>query len=143
MKPTRSYGWALRFFATETMMSAAWKRLVIAGKPADTWEPDDGRPRFGLIYLHRVGQETLAHQAHYTGLLDELRLGCVCPQGGYSWWSDRALHEYDPNRSAERYVLEAVLPFVRQRWGLPERAVGLFGINMGGQGALRLGFKHP
>lgn len=39
--------------------------------------------------------------------------------------------------------LDSVLPFFRQRWGMEARAVGLEGISMGGQGALRLGFRHP
>src|SRR5262249_38600612 len=45
--------------------------------------------------------------------------------------------------SAERYLLEAVLPFVHERWGLAPPALGLLGTSMGGQGALRLAFKHP
>jgi S-formylglutathione hydrolase FrmB len=35
-----------------------------------------------------------------------------------------------------------VLPFFRQRWELAPPAIGLTGISMGGQGALRLAFKH-
>lgn len=124
-------------------MSATWTRVEIAGKPADLFDPAVGPPRFGLIYLHGVGQETLADKPVYTALLDELRLGCVCPQGGLSWWSDRVCPDYDPARTAERSILNEVLPYVLQRWGLPERAVGLFGISMGGQGALRLAFKYP
>ena len=89
-------------------MSAAWKRVEIAGKPADVFGPALSPPRFGLIYLHGVGQETLADKLVYTRLLDELRLGCICPAGGYSWWSDRVCPDYDATRTAERYVLETM-----------------------------------
>jgi S-formylglutathione hydrolase len=39
--------------------------------------------------------------------------------------------------------LDDVLQYLRNRWRLGERSVGLFGISMGGQGALRIAFKHP
>jgi S-formylglutathione hydrolase len=113
------------------------------GKPADIYDPPIGRPRFGLVYLHGVGQETLVDRQTYTDLFAELGLGCVVPRGGYTWWSDRPLHEYDPSRTAEAYVRLDVVPYIRQRWLLPARAVGLFGVSMGGQGALRIAFKHP
>ena len=35
------------------------------------------------------------------------------------------------------------MPFFRARWSLAPPAIGLQGISMGGQGALRLAFKHP
>jgi S-formylglutathione hydrolase len=44
--------------------------------------------------------------------------------------------------SAERYLLEGVVPFFEQRWQQGPRRIGLLGIGMGGQGALRLAFKH-
>jgi S-formylglutathione hydrolase len=51
--------------------------------------------------------------------------------------------EFDPTLTAERHLLGAVLPWMCERWRLPERAVAAAGISMGGQGAVRLGFKHP
>ena len=56
-------------------------------------------PRFALIYLHGIGQETLADRPKYTDLFAELGLGCVVPRGGFTWWSDRPLPEYDPSRT--------------------------------------------
>src|SRR5262249_25569356 len=48
----------------------------------------------------------------------------------------------DPQLTAEKFVVRHLLPFVLERWNLGPRAVGLHGIGMGGQGALRLAFKH-
>src|SRR5262245_5199739 len=97
-------------------MSATWTRVETAGRPAAVFEPALRPPRFGLIYMHGVGQESLADKPMYTRLLDELRLGCICPEGGHSWWSDRICLDYDTARSAERYVLDDVWTFARQRW---------------------------
>jgi S-formylglutathione hydrolase len=123
-------------------MSGTWTSVMLAGKTADIFDPP-GRPRFGLIYLHGVGQETLADKQVYIRLLADLGLCCIVPQGGYSWWSDRICPDYDSTHTAERYVLDTVRLYLQQRWVLADRSVGLFGISMGGQGALRIAFKHP
>jgi S-formylglutathione hydrolase len=125
-------------------MSASWTRIDIAGKPADVYDPPGTeRPRFGILHLHGVGLETLVERPAFTRLFEELRVACVCPHGQRSWWADRVCAEFDPRLTPERHLLDHVLPFFRMRWGLEPRAVGVQGISMGGQGALRLAFKHP
>jgi S-formylglutathione hydrolase len=125
-------------------MNGTWSSAEIAGKPADVYDPPGpGRPRFDVLYLHDYDRLTLRGQPAFTQLFDELRLACVCPPGGRSWWADRVCAEFDAQITPERYLLGSVLPFFQQRWGLGPRAVGLLGIGMGGQGALRLAFKHP
>jgi S-formylglutathione hydrolase len=123
-------------------MSGTWSTETIAGKPADVYDLPERR-RFGILYLHGVGLETLIERPAFTRLFDELKLACVCPHGQRCWWGDRVCPEFDPHLSPERYLLESVLPFFAQRWSLGPRAIGLLGISMGGQGALRLAFKRP
>jgi S-formylglutathione hydrolase len=125
-------------------MKGTWKQLDIAGKVADIYDPAPGiRPRFGVLHLHGAGLETLRDNAAYTRMFDELKLACVCPHGQRSWWGDRLSPEFDPHISPEQFLLSTVMPFFQTRWGLLPRAIGLQGISMGGQGALRLAFKHP
>jgi pimeloyl-ACP methyl ester carboxylesterase len=123
-------------------MSNAWTALDIAGKKADIYDPP-GRPRFGILFLHATGLETLHDNPVYTRLLAELNLACVSPHGQRCWWTDRVCEEFDARVTPERYLLDSVIPFFQERWGLKPRAIGLLGISMGGQGALRLAFKHP
>jgi esterase/lipase superfamily enzyme len=123
-------------------MSGTWTAETIAGKRADVYEPPHP-PRFGVLHLHGVGLETLRDNPAFTRLFQELNLACVCPHGQRSWWADRVCPEFDPQVTPERYLLESVLPFFQQRWGLAPRTVGVQGISMGGQGALRLAFKYP
>jgi S-formylglutathione hydrolase len=119
-----------------------WTQATIAGKPADVFDPAS-KPRFAVIFLHGVGLETLAGNAVFTRSLEQHNLACVCPHGKRSWWLDRVCAEFDPTVSPEKYLLEAVVPYCRERWKLPPRALGVFGISMGGQGALRLALRHP
>jgi S-formylglutathione hydrolase len=125
-------------------MRGTWETVDIAGKRAEVFEPAGSvRARFGILHLHGYGLETLSDRPVFTRLLQELGLACVCPHGQRSWWADRVCTEFDPQVTPEGYLLDSVLPAFRERWELGPPAVGLQGISMGGQGALRLAFKHP
>jgi S-formylglutathione hydrolase len=125
-------------------METGWQTAEIAGKQAEVFDPPGSdRPRFAILYLHPYGLETLCDRPVYTRLLAMLRLACVCPHGQHSWWADRVCAEFDAHVTPERYLLDAVLPFFWQRWGLAPPAIGIQGISMGGQGALRMAFRHP
>src|ERR1700735_2746985 len=102
-----------------------WTTVSIGGKPADVFDLPGGRPRFGLLYLHPYGLETLPTLPVWTQLLQEHRFVCVCPHGQHSWWADRVCAEFDAHLTAERYLLDAVVPFFMSRWNLPPRALGL------------------
>lgn len=124
-------------------MNGTWTQIEIAGKAAAVYEPAGRpRPRFGLIDLHPANGQTVVGNAAFTRLFDELGLGCVCPHGGESWWADRVCPAFDPVLTAEQHVVRNVVPHFAERWGLSP-PLGLTGIGMGGQGALRLAFKHP
>jgi S-formylglutathione hydrolase len=122
-------------------MLPGWQSTLIAGKHADFFSASPARS--ALIYLHGVGQETLADKPRYTQLLGQLQLNCVCPRGDLAWWSNRPCSSFDPKITAEHFVVSSVRQWVQATWGMGPRAIGLFGISMGGQGALRMAFKFP
>lgn len=125
-------------------MPASWSQEVVGGKRADVYQPPcKDIPRFGVLFLHGIGLETLLDRPAFTRLLDELNLACVCPHGQRSWWGDRICPEFDAKMTPERHILEHVVPYFQERWGIGPRAIGVLGISMGGQGALRLAFRHP
>ncbi len=123
-------------------MKGTWSRVEIGGKPADVYDPA-GRPAFGVLHLHDAGQTSLRGQGVFTALFDELHLACVSPWGSVCWWVDRICPEFDPQVTPERHLMDRVLPLVRERWRVGPRGVGLLGMSMGGQGALRLAFRYP
>jgi pimeloyl-ACP methyl ester carboxylesterase len=123
-------------------MQGTWTVLSINGKTADVFEPPQ-KPRFGVLFLHGVGLGTLKDRPAFTKVLADLNLACCCPHGQRCWWTDRICAEFDPGITVERYLLDHVVPFVTKRWRLAARGLGLLGNSMGGQGALRLAFKHP
>ena len=125
-------------------MSGQWTKVEIAGKVADVYEPLlTGRAQFAVVHLHGADLVTLRDRPEFTRWFDDFKMPCVCPHGQAFWWTNRVCPHFDPQVSPERYVLEGVVPFFKNRWGLEPPAIGLQGIGMGGQGALRLAFKHP
>ncbi len=123
-------------------MQPGWTKIEIAGKPADVFRPS-GVPRFALLFLHSVGLESPADNAAYTEQFRKHNLACVAPWGARSWWADRIDPEFDPTRTAEQHLLKNVVPWMQAEWNLGPRAIAAAGISMGGQGAIRLGFKYP
>jgi S-formylglutathione hydrolase len=125
-------------------MLGAWRLQSVAGKPVDVYFPVSARePHFGILFLHGVGGETLRDQPAFTRIFDELNLPCVSPIAGPCWWVDRPCPAFDGRITPERFVHEDVLNFFKDRFGLSPRSIGLLGISMGGQAALRLAFKYP
>jgi len=113
-----------------------WKRIDIAGKLADLFEPPSALP-FSLLWLHDESGGTPATDPGITTELRAGRLRCVAPHGARSWWVDRVCAEFDPALTAERHLLDNVAPWLRTQ------PVAVAGVGMGGQGAVRLGFRHP
>jgi S-formylglutathione hydrolase len=125
-------------------MAKGWSVVEIGGKTADAYEPGQShRPSFGVLHLHGGSRETLRDNAEFTRLFEEFQLACICPHGQRSWWTDRMCPEFDSKVTAERYLLAQVLPFFAERWQIKPPAMAIQGISMGGQGALRVAFRHP
>jgi S-formylglutathione hydrolase len=123
-------------------MLPGWSKVELGGKSADVFRPEN-RPRFAVLFLHPVGGESPADNAAYTDAFRKHHLAVVAPWGGQSWWTDRIDPGFDPGFTAERHLLDAVVPWMEREWSLGQRSIAVAGISMGGQGAVRVGFKYP
>jgi S-formylglutathione hydrolase FrmB len=125
-------------------VAAGWSEVDLAGHTADVFEP--ARPNahgYVAIYLHGVHSNRLVDQPVFTAEFERQGLPVVCPRTARSWWTDKLCAEFDPTITAERYVVDRVLPWIGERWSAAPPRIALVGTSMGGQGALRLAFKHP
>lgn len=123
-------------------MPEGWSHIEIAGKPVDVFEP--GKPaRFAILYLHSLGEENISEKPPYVAAFRAAGLPVVAPRGRRSWWADRVCNEFDPELTAEKHLLQNVVPWMEAKWNLGPRMIAVVGISMGGQGAVRLGFKYP
>jgi enterochelin esterase-like enzyme len=122
----------------------AWTEATVAGHPCDVYEP--GRPSehgFVVMYLHGVHLVRLRDKPAFTAEFERHGLRVIAPVTQRSWWTDRICAEFDPKLTAERHVLDNVLPHVAERWSVRPPGIGVLGTSMGGQGGLRFAYKYP
>ena len=121
-----------------------WSQVRVAGHLCDIFEPTQRHAQgHALIYLHGVHLARLDENETYTRLFEDHGL-CVCaPHTARSWWTNKICAEFDPSITAERHLLDNVLPYARERWQRSASGIGLLGTSMGAQGALRFAFKYP
>jgi pimeloyl-ACP methyl ester carboxylesterase len=127
-----------------TAVDGTWTEIQLAGHPCDVFEPAQRNDRgFAVIYLHGVRLTRLSDNAAFSREFDRHGLPVIAPMTGPCWWTDRVCPEFDPRLTPERHLLDNVMPFVQTRWNAAPPRIAILGTSMGGQGALRLAFKHP
>lgn len=120
-----------------------WTLETVGGHPCEVYTPRE-RSKYGYValYLHGVHLNSLRDKQPFIDEFDRHGLAVVAPQTKRSWWTDKICQEFDPKISAERHLLDNVMPFIEQRFGARPPQIGLLGTSMGGQGALRLAYRH-
>jgi len=117
---------------------------TVGAHPCDVFEPSRrAEAGYVLIYLHGVHQQRLTDKQPFVDLFERLGFVVVAPHTKRSWWTDRICPEFDPQVTAERHLLDRVLPWITETYGAAPPRIGLLGTSMGGQGALRFAYKHP
>jgi S-formylglutathione hydrolase FrmB len=86
---------------------------------------------------------SLRDKVEFARQFDRHGFRVLCPRTGRSWWTDRVCPEFDSTITAERYVVDHCLDWIGRQWRVEPPRVALLGTSMGGQGALRIAFKHP
>ncbi|HSQ57279.1 MAG TPA: alpha/beta hydrolase-fold protein, partial [Gemmata sp.] len=124
-------------------MHSPWQRILIGGIPAEVLDPGAGALRHALLWLHDEPAEPVATNSRLTRELLARRLRCVAPLATDSWWLDRVSPQFHPEISAEQHLLDTVIPWMESDAGFGCQGFAVAGIGIGGQGALRLGFRHP
>ncbi len=105
--------------------------------------PPDPAPGRALIYLHGVHERWLQDLPVLRDLVEAHRLPVLAPRSGRSWWLDRIVPSFDPLVTPERFVTEAIRFAIQERFGVAPPGIALIGTSMGGQGALRIAYRHP
>ena len=95
-----------------------WSTHTVAGHPVDVYLPPR-RNEHGdvLLYLHGLHENRLNDKQAFLEQFDKHGLAVVVPFTKRSWWTDKICREFDANISAQRHVLENVLPFIQRELG--------------------------
>lgn len=125
-------------------MSGEWTVRDVEGHPCDIYEPSQRHEQgYVLIYLHGVHEGRLSEHPVFAEQFERWGLVVVGPRTRRSWWTDRICEEFDSTKTAEQYVRQDILAFIERQWNVQPPKIGIWGTSMGGQGALRLAYKHP
>ena len=121
-----------------------WSETEVAGHACHVFEPaQPSEHGHTVVYLHCSYSAKLRAYPTFVEPFARRGLRIIQPMGGRCWWTDRIWAPFDSEISAERYVLVKVLPFISEHWNVRPPQLALLGVSMGGQGALRISYKHP
>jgi S-formylglutathione hydrolase FrmB len=129
---------------TEITDRGEWTTIDLDGHPCRIYEPQvPSQHGYTVLYLHGRYQGTPADRPKMMEHFARNGLRIIAPLSRRSWWADRLCEDFDPNITAEKYLLHKVLPYMAERWQCNPPQLALMGASMGGQGALRLAYKYP
>lgn len=116
----------------------------MAGHACRVYEPPvPNEHGYVVLYLHGVHLGNLRDHPPFVEQFDRHGLRVIGPVTQRSWWTDKICSEFDAEITAERFVLERVVPEIAARWRARPPQMALLGTSMGGQGALRFALKYP
>lgn len=117
-----------------------WQQRDEDGWSAEVYEPDTSRPGLALLFLHGHSHKTLSHSDAWTRALEHAGLRAVCPLSSSGWWveGDERIGLDTPLE----FLQQRVAPSIRRWWDVPEPGIALTGVSLGGQGALKLAYRH-
>jgi len=121
--------------------SHGWSNIAIDGHPCAVYAPPEPTPGRAAVFLHGLDGEPPRIALRLA--IEQAALPTIAPLTGRSWWLDRVMPAFDALVTPERFVREAVVAELKKRFGVHPPGIGLVGIGMGGQGALRLAYRHP
>ena len=120
-----------------------WSVIDVAGHPCEVHAPPEPAAGRAVIYLHGVRERWLQEMPVLRDLVERHRLPVLAPRTGRSWWVDRIVPSFDARITPERYVVDTIRAEVGRRFGVAAPGIALLGTSMGGQGALRIAYRHP
>ncbi len=124
--------------------STGWSTIDVAGHACDLFEPSLAAANARcLVYLHDLLERPPQQLPAVRAALEAAGLPVLAPRTGRSWWLQHRVERFDPQQTPEGFLLGPVLEECRQRFAAGPGGIGLIGSEMGGQGALRLAYRHP
>lgn len=91
-----------------------------------------------VILLTDADSLTPLNDPMWAAAFDRHALAVVAPISTDRWWTDQ-LAEGESEPTAEGFALDTIMPWARERWGVP---VAIAGVGAGGHAALRMAYKR-
>lgn len=115
---------------------------VVDGKEVE-WCLPEAAPAGIILFLHGYDSITPTKQPRLLEGLADDRLACLSPIGPQCWWTPEIYPPFDSEHSPLDFIRNRLLPLMEERFPAETPFLGVVGIEMGGQGALQLGYRWP
>lgn len=120
-----------------------WEEITISGKAADAYLPTGGEDPIGVVlFLHGYDGVTLRGNEAFISEFARNNLIGLCPKGPECWWTDEVYGPFDEDVSPIQFLADNIPIFCVQTWNIEPPRIGVCGVEMGGQGALQLAYRH-
>lgn len=120
-----------------------WTSIEIGNKQADAYVPNEGAIPAGVVlFLHGYDGVTLKDNLEFTRELQRHNLIGLCPKGDHCWWTTTIYPPFDPEVSPIDFLANEVPLYCQSRWKIEPPRIAVCGVEMGGQGALQLAYRH-
>ncbi len=127
---------------SDSLILSQWSTESLDGRRIDVFHPlSNEPPNAAVLFLHGHGQILLNQNPLFSRLLNEHRLAAICPDGARSWWLDAVCPDFHPELTAQKWLIDSVVPFIGQRLSIEPPRIALLGVSMGGQGVLQLAYR--
>lgn len=123
--------------------ASRWSTITVDGHTCELYEPTAPAAGRAIISLHDLRGGALRENAPLRTLIEAAGLPVIAPQTGRSWWLDRVIAAFDALITPERFVVDSVRGEIARRFDVRPPGIALLGAGMGGQGALRIAYRHP
>ena len=120
-----------------------WSSVALAGHDCRVCVPPEPLPGRAVVLLHDLRGELAADVTPLGAACVAAGLTVIAPRTGRSWWLDRPMAGCPAGLTPERLVVDHVVPEIGRRFDVRPPGLAVMGIGMGGQGALRLAYRHP
>ncbi len=121
----------------------SWSNTVIAGKSAEVFVPSSSIGPVGIVlFLHGYDGVTLKGNETYERELTRHNLIAICPSGPHCWWTDAIYGPFDEEQSPVGFLAENIPAYCLEQWQIAPPRIAVCGVEMGGQGALQLAYRH-
>lgn len=129
---------------TSIDVAGDWQQIEIAGHRVHTYvPPQPSEHGYTVLYMHGRYQGVPMEHPKFLEHFDRHGLRIVAPLTRRSWWSDRICPDFDDEISVVDYLMQHIMPWMKNEWQCTTPQIALMGASMGGQGALRLSYQRP
>jgi S-formylglutathione hydrolase len=120
-----------------------WSTIQIDDKPCDLFLPTgETKPTSIVLFLHGYDNVTLRDNLAYSSQLSSHNLIAICPLGPGCWWTDVVFPKFDEKISPIEFLASRLPEYCQQALQIEPPQIAVCGVEMGGQGALQLSYRH-